>query len=289
MTSEHKQISDSPLSFEDLFLPAPFAEKLANLLAINSTMQHQDDITSDHDHNQIFSQLSSAPALSLSGLARVEHDTCMLRHYFSAARDTLTNLCTETDAETFHASIPTLRDLTDCIFRAGEFLPNLMTALETIKREHDAAVEQTVTSKTTRRSSQPNAKKEALRNSDPAVVTDSAIAITPDHLRTVATRIDTAAADWRDLVALTTTLDARADLAREWADLAGTVFAGVETAICKLYHNFELVNTEAAANKRYTEYIGPPSVLLESLKRAVPPGARRLPYQTDGEKEVVIK
>lgn len=282
--------------FEDLFLPAPFVDKLNVLIRAHSILQQQNQFTSRrYHHNKSF---VSEPLLFGSMISRVENDTRRLENYFVAARAVLTEICLEFDIARVYSSISAVRDVRNCVLRAGEYLPNLMTALEAIKFEYDTATtngfqKTTMSQPRLQRNTSINLQdcvqkrlQQHYRNSEIKIADTF---VTTGQLHKVATNIDTAVTSWRELMTLSTTLDTCTNIALEWADLNKVVIAGFAATVCELHNEIENINATVAIKKLHIEYLGQPKNLLESLRRVVPPGARRLPYQTVEEKEIVLK
>lgn len=296
MASEHSLLPKGSSAFEELFLPAPFVDKINVLIRAYDILQQQNQFTGRRSYQN--KSFLSEPLLFGSMLSRVENDTSTLENYFVAARAVLKEVCLESDIARVYASISAVRDVKSCVLRAGEYLPNLMTALEAIKFEYDTATanvfQKTIPpqprlQRNTNINIQDGVQKRLQQHYRDSEIKIADAFVTTGQLHKIATNINTAVASWRELMTLSTTLDTCTNIAREWADLNKVVIAGFAATVCELRNDIENINATVVTKKLHIEYLGQPKNLLESLRWVVPPGARRLPYQTIEEKEIVLK
>lgn len=267
----------------NLLIPESFASKLEQLIETNNLikLQHSTDKLIEIPSHEPFPARSTYS----NPVENVEHDVSQILAYFSEARRLLSNTFAEEDVRWVYEELPAVRNVTECVMAASEYLPNLMTVLEMFKREHEIELAtnfQTADSLQSLPTPRPTTNTASLSRAQRRKALES---ITPEKLLEVADKIEIATAEWKELHELTAVLLNRLALANEWYEFDSVIMSEIESEIDSCYLAIQKFKDTQFEFGRADDL----GFLMNSLTQNIPFGIERLPYQSEFEKKCILE
>lgn len=210
----------------------------------------------------------------------------LILNYFENAANVLRSLSEQPDIQWVFEGRHAIDDIRRCTVQISEYLPKFMTMLETYKEEREAC--RSATGSVTRPGLHGLSSCPPPTTSTPSLSRNKRLKaveeVTNEKLHQLASKIESAITQLREIHVKADSLRERIAIAAEWAELQTVIMEDIETEIDSCFKSLSEIQGKRETNSRPNL-----ALLSQSICESPYSGCKKLPYSSESERARILK